>query len=229
MKIFAVLVVVGFSFIHQAQASLLNWDAFAAGDAKALKDQSSGLVWLSLDTSAGIDYKDAGTYFDGWEYAAYQDVYDLLDAFFPNITFSGDLGIKYHFEQNCSNSSACYAAASAWQNLFGSVAGVPVNGVDKSYQTRSFGLYSDENGLLRAGGAYLNGSGSANIYGSEFNSDYSDGISAAEKLYYGTFLIKSDSKTIASIVNLNVAVVDAPAYSLLLLVFGVFLVKRKVN
>jgi hypothetical protein len=85
--------------------------------------------------------------------------------------------------------------------------------------------------LLRAGGSYLNGSGSANIYGSEFNSDYSSGISAAEKLYYGTFLIKSDSKTIASIVNvnLNVAVVDAPAYSLLLLVFGVFLVKRKVN
>jgi hypothetical protein len=145
--------------------------------------------------------------------------YIIVYAFFPDITISGNLGIKYNFEQNCSNSLACYAAASAWQNLFGSVAGTPVNGEDKSYQTRSFGLYADENGLLRAGGSYLNRSGSANIYGSEFNSDYSSGISAAEKLYYGTFLIKSDLKTMASLVN--VAVVDAPHihYYCLYLVF----------
>ena len=220
MKIFAVLILIFFSAIHQTHASLINWDAFAAGDAKAVKDQSSGLVWLSLDTTAGIDYNDAGSYFDGWEYAAYQDVYDLLDSFFANITFSGDLGIKYHYEQNCANTSACYSTAGYWQNLFGSVAGIRVAGVDRSYQTRSLGLYSDKNGLLRTGGSYINGSISANLYGNDFSIDYSGGLSAVEKPYYSTFLIKSDSKTIANPVN-------APAHLLTLFLFGVFLVKRK--
>ncbi|MFQ3188940.1 MAG: hypothetical protein ACI936_000060 [Paraglaciecola sp.] len=214
MKTFVVLTLICFSVIHQAHASLISWDAFDAGDAKAVKDQSSGLVWLSLDLTAGIDYSDADTYFDSWIYASYQEVRNLLDSFFPNITFSGKLGIQYSYEQNCSNTSTCYSLAGAWQNLFGSVAGMPVNGVDKSYQTRSFGLYSDENGLLRAGGAYLNGSGSANIYGSH----YSGNFSADEGHYYSTFLIKSAPKT---------NFVNVPGYSSLLIVFGVFLMKRR--
>jgi hypothetical protein len=223
MKKFAVLFLICFSVIHQAHAALISWDAFDAGDEKAIKDQSSGLVWLSLDLTAGVDYIDAGTYFDGWEYATYQDVRNLLDLFFPDITFSGEFGIIYNYEQNCANTSTCYALAKYWQNLFGSVAGIPVNGVDKSYQTRSFGMYMDENGLLRSGGSYLNGSGSANLYGS----DYSGNFSADEKRYYSTFLIKSVPKIISNFIN--VSVVNAPATSLLFILFGVILVTRRVR
>lgn len=219
MKIFAVLIIFCVVHINNTHASLLNWDAFVSGDGKAVKDDSTGLVWLALDVIAGIDYYQAGDYFDGWEYADSQDVHNLLNSSFPDLTYSGTLGLKYNYEQNCVNTSTCYADAKMWQTLFGSVAGI-----DRLYQTRSLGLYSDDNGVLRLGGSYLNGTGSANIYGSGFNVDYSTGLNETQKIYFSTFLIRSDSKP--SVQNSDVS---APAYSLLFILFGLFLVKRKVT
>ncbi|MGK0305804.1 MAG: hypothetical protein ACI8UG_001555 [Gammaproteobacteria bacterium] len=72
---------------------------------------------MSLDLTAGVDCVDAGAYFDGWEYATYQDVRNLLDSFPLDIIFSGEYGKLYNYEQNCANTSTCYALAKSRQNL----------------------------------------------------------------------------------------------------------------
>ena len=213
MKIIAVLVFVFFGMLQQTHASLVSWDAFAAGDGKAVKDLDSGLVWLSLDQVAGIDYVDAGSHFSGWEYASYQDVHALLDGFFPDIMYSAGNGQLYNYEQNCANTTSCYSKAQDWQNLFGSVANV-----DRNYQTWSLGRYADENGQIRAGGSYLNGSATANLYGSEFSVNYSNGVSEFERIHFSTFLVKSDSIQ-----------VSAPASSMIFMAFGLALFRRKAK
>ncbi|MFT5923588.1 MAG: hypothetical protein ACI9LE_000573 [Paraglaciecola sp.] len=106
------------------------------------------------------------------------------------------------------------------QNLFDSVTGIPVNDEGKSYQTYSFCMYTDENGLRRTGVTYLNGSGSANLYGS----DYSGRLRAKDKRYYSTFLTKFAPKIIANFTS--VSAVNAPVTSVFFILFGVILVKK---
>ncbi|WP_201027410.1 hypothetical protein [Paraglaciecola hydrolytica] len=181
-----------------AQANLQQWDAFLAGDGKAVKDENTGLVWLDLDLSAGLVYQQAAASFEGWEYATSTMVESLLDGIFSNINFTGALGTVYQFEQNCANTSLCYQSAIQWQALFGAVTGA------QYYQHYSYGLYSDANNIIRMGGAFVNGSGSANRYGSEFNSNYNVFSSVGDRLY-SSFLVKSDSiaKPVVSSITVN--------------------------
>ena len=172
---------------NKAHSSLIQWDAFSRADSLAVKDESTGLVWLDLSVSAGLSYVNAAERFYGWQHASYQHVESLLDRVFPGIIFSGTLGNTYGFEQNCANTSTCYTSSQLWQSLFGSVVG------SQYYQTHSYGLYEDQNDILRMGGSYLNGSGSANRYGTAFSSDYTFTHTNSSSTYYSTFLVKSDS------------------------------------
>lgn len=178
-------------FSNRLYAELIQWDAFAVGDELAVKDESTGLVWLDFELTAGVHYDDAAALFTGWEYASYSDVVSLLEGTFFDLNISGDLGLTNLFEQRCANTTSCYRSAVNWQELFGATEGV------RDYQTHSFGLYLDELGILRMGGTYLNGTGSANRYGVDFNVNYSSGYDekyADNQFYnYSTFLIKSDS------------------------------------
>jgi hypothetical protein len=187
------------------QAALLQWDAFESNDQKAVKDEATGLIWLDLDQTAGLAYQNAAALYSGWQYASYDMVEALLDGFFNELTVSGPLGSTYLFEQNCTNTSVCYRSAKQWQDLFGSVTG------DKYYQQYSYGLYADENSRIRMGGAFVNGSGSANIYASQFTSDYTDGISAPQNIFYSSFLVKSVAPTFQALATPVANPVNAPA------------------
>ncbi|MEP1447061.1 MAG: hypothetical protein ABJK37_13205 [Paraglaciecola sp.] len=183
-----------FSFIFftsSVSANLIQWDAFEVGDELAVKDESTGLIWLDLALTANVHFRQSGTMFDGWSYASYVHVESLLEDIFFDINISGVNGEQYLFEQNCANSTNCFSTSQTWQQLFGSIEGA------RYYQTHSYGLYEDEQGVLRVGGSYLNGSGSANRYGVDFNVDYStnyeEKFNNNEFYNVGTFLIKNDS------------------------------------
>ncbi|WP_252731945.1 hypothetical protein [Paraglaciecola arctica] len=183
-----------FSFIFftsSVSANLIQWDAFEVGDELAVKDESTGFIWLDLALTANVHFRESGTMFDGWSYASYVYVESLLENIFFDIDISGTNGEQYLFEQNCGNTTNCFSTAKTWQQLFGSIEGT------RYYQTHSYGLYEDEQGVLRVGGSYLNGSGSANRYGVDFNVNYStnyeEKFNNNEFYNVGTFLIKNDS------------------------------------
>jgi len=187
------------------QAALVQWDAFESNDKKAVKDEATGLIWLDLDQTAGFTYQDAATLYSGWQYASYDMVEALLDGFFNELKVSGPLGSTYLFEQNCANTSECDRSAKHWQDLFGDLTG------DKYYLQYSCGVYADENIRIRMGGAFVNGSGSANIYASQFTSDYTDGISASQNIFYGSFLVKAATPTFQALTAPAAHSVHAPA------------------
>ncbi|MCF2947677.1 hypothetical protein L0668_06130 [Paraglaciecola aquimarina] len=174
-----------------AQAGLIQWDAFNTGDELAVKDQSTGLIWLDLSQTAGINYNNVSSLFAGWELPNYSLVESLLDNVFPDVNFIGTIGEPKKYEQKCANTTSCYTSAIYWQSLFGSVVG------SQYYQTLSYGFYSDSDDILRMGGAYVNGSGSANRYGVDFTENYSTNyqnkFTNGDYQNYSTFLIKSDS------------------------------------
>jgi hypothetical protein len=180
-------------FSNSLSAKLIQWDAFNVGDELAVKDESTGLIWLDLNLTAGVHFDQAGSLFAGWGYADYRNVESLLEETFVDINISGVLGNQYLYEQNCANTTSCYSSARSWQELFGSTVG------SESYQTHSFGLYQDELGVLRMGGTYVNGSGSANRYSVEYTGDYSSHKYLDNSInYYSTFLIKIESLPIVA-------------------------------
>lgn len=139
-------------------------------------------MWLDLSQSANISYVDAGSAYEGWQYATYKDVSQLVNSYFPAIRFTAGLGERFGFEQACANTSECFDWALIWQELFGFVVG------NLSYQTHSWGFYLDSYQQVRMAGAYKNGTGSANIYGIEYSLTHDE--TQANPLY-GTFLIQT--------------------------------------
>ena len=180
-------------FSNSLSAKLIQWDAFEVGDELAVKDESTGLIWLDLALTAGLHFDNAGSLYSGWDYANYRYVESLLEESFFDLKISGDNGIDYFYEQNCLKTTSCYSSARDWQELFGASVGTV------SHQTYSIGLYQDEQGVLRMGGTYLNGSYSANRYGVEYTGDYSSHKYLDNNInYYSTFLIKTESLPIVA-------------------------------
>ena len=214
--------------LNNANAQLIEWDAFNDGDGLAVKDDETGLVWLDLSLTAGENYYDAGTMFSGWEHASYEYVEELLDNVFPDITFTGDLGSTYSFEQGCAYSNiegTCYQTAKVWQDLFGAIVG------NVYYQKIAYGMYEDEYGILRMGGSYLNGTGSANRYGVDFSEDYSAYYDVRyannEFVNFSSFLLLTSS--LPEDIVVSYLEVDEPniKYMLMFLVGGIMAVSRQ--
>jgi hypothetical protein len=209
-------------FSKNLYAELIQWDAFEAGDELAVKDVSTGLIWLDFGLTANVHYDNAGSLFEGWDYAEYGYVESLLETTFFDLSISGELGDQNLFEQRCANTSNCYSSAVTWQALFGATEG------SRDYQTHSFGLYKDEHGILRMGGTYLNGTGSANRYGVDFNVNYSasydEKYNSNELYYFSTFLIKSES---LPIVVVQTSVSEPNNNYIFALVFGCALMLRR--
>ena len=213
-------------FSNSLHAELIQWDAFEDGDELAVKDESTGLIWLDLDRTANVHYDEAGSLFDGWGYAKYEYVESLLEDTFFDINISGSIGEQYLFEQSCANTTNCYRSSKDWQELFGATEGF------RNYQTHSYGLYRDQQGILRMGGTYLNGTGSANRYGMDFNVNYSvnydEKFSNDELNYFSTFLIMNDSLPIEIVKSpkLNISVSE-PSH-IFALVFGcIWMIRRR--
>lgn len=213
-----------FTFANNAHSALIQWDAFNNGDGLAVKDESTGLVWLDLSVTSGLSYQQAGSFLSDWTYAGFEQVESLLTKAFVHLQIdSTGIGSTYQYQNRCSNTSGCYNDASQWQTLFGFEVGA------RYYQTHSFGLYMDEANVLRMGGSYLNGSGSANLYGEAFNSDYSASHLNTGHALFGTFLVKLEplTKLVASQVA---SPVSEPSFLWLfiLLLIG-FIYKMKLN
>lgn len=191
MKTITLIALCLYLSIGQAQAGLIQWDAFNAGDELAVKDESTGIVWLDLTLTAGRHYDTVSSLYEGWELPSFNIVEELLVTAFSTINISGSLGERNKFEQECSNTSVCFNNAEIWQGLFGSI-----SGVNRSYQQYSYGLYSDSENVLRMGGTFKNGSGSANLYSTEFNVgyslDYESKYANGDFNYFGFFLVKSE-------------------------------------
>lgn len=175
------------------QAELIQWDAFEAGDNLAVKDNTTGLIWLDLTLTNHLSYNEAGNAYSGWEYASADAVYGLLDSAFTDIQLvRHDTQEPSNYERNCSNTSDCYAQATNWQTLFGMTQG------NRYYQTYAFGLYQDEEtNRLRMAGSYLNGSALANVYGQDFDNAHNTQLTQSNDLY-STFLIQSQPQARAS-------------------------------
>tara|TARA_R110002012_G_scaffold192022_1_gene359670 strand:- start:1059 stop:1772 length:714 start_codon:yes stop_codon:yes gene_type:complete len=228
MKTINLIVLCLFLSIGQVQAGLIQWDAFNAGDELAVKDESTGLVWLDLTLTAGEHYDSVSSLYSGWELASYSVVEELLITAFSTINISGPLGEKNKFEQECSNTSVCFNNAENWQDLFGSI-----SGVNRSYQQYSYGFYSDSEDVIRMGGAFKNGSGSANLYGTEFNVgyslDYETKYANGDFNYFGFFLVKSEPVLNAQPKLLPINDASAPTTSFFFLSLSGLLIFLKRN
>ncbi|WP_339768605.1 hypothetical protein [uncultured Paraglaciecola sp.] len=204
-----------------SQAELIQWDAFDSGDNLAVKDSTSGLVWLDLTMTSHMSYRQAGGAFAGWEYASALDVWGLLDTAFSDIQLiRHDTQEPLNYERNCANSTLCYAQANQWQSLFGATQG------SRYYQTYAFGLYQGESLRIRMGGSYVNGSALANIYGRTFDQAHNDQLDQSNNLY-GTFLVQSTLNT-----NADHAISVPTPSSLIALCLPFILIltgKRKLN
>jgi hypothetical protein len=176
------------------QAELIQWDAFEEGDNLAVKDNTSGLIWLDLTLTNHLSYNEAGNAYAGWEYASADAVYGLLDSAFTDIELiRHDTQEPINYERNCSNTSDCYAQATNWQTLFGMTQG------NRYYQTYAFGLYQDDKtSRLRMAGSYLNGSALANIYAQDFDNAHNIQLSESNDLY-STFLIQSQPQSSSTV------------------------------
>jgi hypothetical protein len=176
------------SIMCSAKAELIQADAFTTNDGLAVHDTVTGLTWLDLSVTRGMGHNEASQSIRGWTTADALSVQGLLDTAFPDLIINDDgLGAQYRFQQDClseNNTSPCYLAARQWEDLFGGHTG------DVAYQSRSLGLYVINDTQVRAGGTYINGDYSVNLYGSEFTSRYQSLYSQGSE-DYGVFMVKA--------------------------------------
>ncbi len=206
-------------FCFSSQASLIQWDAFEVGDGLAVKDESSGLIWLDLSVTAGLSYYEATQRFDDWRLAQYDQVDNLLNQHFSDFTDNSGQGSYI----NCKAGQTCFEQASQFSTLFG----YTPHALAPSFHY-SFGLFENANKQLQMGGTVVqNGLRNANIYSSLFAVDYSAFYNAG---FYNlsVYLVKEleNPTTNANLPTLVVSV-DEPSSSLALLLCGGFLLRSR--
>ena len=169
-----------------SQASLIQWDAFDQNDQLAVKDETSGLIWLDLTLTAGRSYTEAGTLFKGWRHATNNEVVALFNRAFRAFT----VNTAMQYQANCLAGNACYNNTSNWLSLFGAVPHALAASIKYG-----FGLYRDENNVLRMSGAIQHSAtGRANLYGPDFQIDYTNSFVSGASYVFGSFLVKDLSK-----------------------------------
>lgn len=167
----------------KSNASLVNFDAFNDGDGLAAYDATSNLLWLDLSVTAGLSYQNAELSYDGWRHATYLEVDALTSTLFSSYAPNQVLD----YQRDCPAGNSCYTEAQDWLSTLGYVAD-PAN----QWVQYAFGLYSDENDVLRMSGARVNFvTEFANLYGDNFLVDYSYYENRPAPYNYGTFLVKN--------------------------------------
>ena len=111
-------------------------------------DTDSGLDWLSLRYTRGYSYKDALTVSSGWRYAKNTEVESLFNTLFIGYYDTNPDG--YSLSTEGAYSDQFYDTFTMWQN-FGHTASF-YSTTDQKF-AGSFGLYEDENNVLRVMGA----------------------------------------------------------------------------
>ncbi|MCU7553661.1 hypothetical protein OCL06_03480 [Alteromonas sp. ASW11-19] len=210
-------------------AAFYHVDAWSAGDNLAFVDDQTGLSWLSLTETSGMAYTDAATRYDGWRAAQHGEIAALFQAVFT--TYSPNQSSQYL--KGCPSDLPCYAEASLWLSLFGSM--VDVNG---AYTRYAFGLYRNEAGGLSMLGARTNSQiakpnnvrGDTNNYGPGFTASYDYYEGRPAPYNYGTYLVKAAPPAPPAELQASApspqARVDAPAGMLLFGLAGLLVWRR---
>jgi hypothetical protein len=144
-------------------------------------DSQSGLDWLDENFTAGLTYTEATTLYSGWRPATNAEVEDLFwkafDGFFPTeadgSSYSLNGGVYPDHEIDVTN----------FFNLFG-----------PHDDRHAFGMYEDEDGILRQMGVKRNIYGPDSIYGPEYTASQEHHRDSASSSSSGTFLVR-DSNT----------------------------------
>ncbi len=207
-------------------AAFYHVDAWSEGDNLAFVDDQTGLSWLALTETSGLAYTQAAQRFTGWRVAEFSEIASLFKTVFTS--YSPNQSSQYL--KGCAANLSCYAEASQWLSLFGSV--VDING---EYTRYAFGLYRNETGGLSMLGARTNSQipkpnnvrGDTNNYGPGFTPSYDYYEGRPTPYNYGTYLVKAaEPESLQSSGPRLQAQVDAPPGALLLGLAGAILWRR---
>lgn len=174
---FGSLALVFFLGVAPAKAEFIHQDVLVSGDQKATLDSNTGMTWLKLTETFGLNLTEIqgqlgkGGAFDGWRLPTRFEMSDLFTAIFQGLIPSAYVGNTiYTNEHN--------AYATNWGTWFGKQSGSGNN-------FASFGIYLGTrggNGVYKTMGvAYAEGAtkvvfehdASGNFHGGDFkNSNY---------------------------------------------------------
>jgi hypothetical protein len=144
-------------------------------------DTETGLDWLDLSKTNGMNYISAQTLFsgDGWVHATESQFEGLIDSVFPSYAQTSTSG----YMQVSGSDIVSYNAARNFKELFGTTC-------DSSNPVCSYGFY-EVGGNLRLGGVYV-------YSGAYVYRDYTYNYSAASSSAHsnnsvGIFLVRTSS------------------------------------
>ncbi len=152
---------------RSATATLIEADYLINNDNGAVFDTDSGLTWLDLDKVVGLSYVEAGQFDNKYRYATYLEVEELFSRF-DNANYLS-IGIAPNV------SGELKVAALSFASLFGTNLG-----------SFSYGLYSNESGILNYAGIYTAGT---NIIGTDWDFNY-ETFRASGNPAFSTYLIR---------------------------------------
>jgi hypothetical protein len=155
-------------------------------------DTASGLDWLDLTETVGMNYADAFTNNSEWRYATHGEVESLFALAFQGYYHTNTEGYS---DSNGGAYANQKSDALNWINMFGNTRGVAGNTTVLSY-----GFFYDEEGLYRYMGAQYNPSNDgSSIFSPEFVDDWD------------SYILDQDGMDIAGVFMVRSSVVPIPA------------------
>ena len=149
-------IALNFTLVSVSNAGLINSDYLSAGDNLAANDDSQSLNWLDLSVSEGWTISNWASNVQqnkGWRLATNTEVENMLVSMFTTVDA---LNIN---SQSFSTSSATALEINKFSSVFG----------QSSDNTRSYGLYVDEDSVWRMAGTDDFGCISVNCCSGEMN------------------------------------------------------------
>ena len=182
--------------------------AFINNGDNTITDDVSGLDWLALSVTEGQSYSQAETLNSGWHYATNDEVVNLFGYFFSTYT---DNNITSHFSHTAFGTT--YANQDADIELFQSFFGATTDG-------QTFGLYKDEDNVLRMMGAYNDPfSSTTAVYSDEFTDNW-DAYITTPLNGYSTYLVRNTNSTVPE---------TPPVFLFSLVLLGLFGIARRTG
>jgi len=167
--------------MSSARAELIDYDAFTYDDV-------SNLSWLDLSYTGNMSMVGALDQYDGWRFATNSEIDDLFaqsfDGFYNTVAIAGS-------DASWSNGGA-YAGQNADVAVFQSLFGLSREAGSNSIFAFSYGLYLDEDGIVRSmGAAYHPSQNYTIVVGTEHYAAYPDNYQYYSDPSYGVFLVQS--------------------------------------
>ncbi|MDO6488693.1 PEP-CTERM sorting domain-containing protein [Colwellia sp. 6_MG-2023] len=172
------------SFSPLASAGLIQADYTAVNDNLAVYDDKSGITWLDLSLTANMSYNHAGTAFTGWRHATNSEIASLFQNNFTAPTYNPS-----GYQTSILATTELGLEAKIFQQLFGL-------SFTSTSTTTSFGLYSNEDGVLNIAGVVNDTyDGNLEIYGPDYANDFNAYRGNGSQIS-GTYLVRSDVEVV---------------------------------